>query len=118
MDVEITYHMPTGNGWSLSADTKTGGKRVGGGGTGSTNWRTAKIRIDDAFFGARDPKSGAKMSVDGFDLRLDAINTPIYLKSVKIVGYDPTNNVYWPRMLKSGVCGTSIKDFFHGRLLA
>ncbi len=100
VDVEITYHMPTGNGWSLSADTKTGGRRVGGGGSGTQGWRTDTIRVDDAFFGARDPKSGAKMSVDGFDLRLDAMNTPIYLKSVKIVGFDPKTNVDWKRMTK------------------
>jgi hypothetical protein len=101
VDVEVTYHMPGGNGWSLKADAREGGRQFGGGGGNTNNWRTEKIRLDGAFFGARDHKSTDKLAVDGFDLRLDAVNSSFFLKSIKITGYDPKENVDWARMLKT-----------------
>ncbi len=102
VDVEITYHQSAGPGLSLQADTKTGGRQVGNLRGGTTNWRTQTLRVDNAFFGARDPKSDQKMSVDGFDLRLDGQGDALFLKSIKITGYDPKENVDWARMLKTG----------------
>ena len=101
VDIEIVYHQPANAGWALKADTKDGGKTVGNGWGGTTNWRTAKIRLDGAFFGARDHKSGQPASVDGFDLRFDGTNDRVYLKSIKITGSDPKVNVDWARMLKT-----------------
>ena len=109
VDIEITYHQPANAGWSLKADTKDGGKQIGNGWGNTTGWRTSKIRLDNAFFGARDPKSGQPASVDGFDLRFDGTNDRVYLRSIKITGSDPKTNVDWGRMLKTGAVETDMR---------
>lgn len=58
-----------------------------------------RARLDDAFFGARDYPD-KDLSTSGFDWRFDGMNADVWLKSIKITGYDPQENVIWPRLLR------------------
>ena len=108
VDVEIVYFSKADAGWTIKADTKAGATRVASGWGKAKAWKTAKFRIDDAFFGARSRGGDEKMSLDGFDLRMDANNEPLYLRSIVITGYDPTKNVDWGRLLKTNDIETDV----------
>jgi hypothetical protein len=100
VDIEITYHLPSAwTGPVVKADTRSGGRLVGQAPGRTGDFRTARFRVNDAFFGARDHKSTEQLPVDGFDLRIDGNNNGFYLRRVRIIGYDPKENVVWPRML-------------------
>lgn len=98
--VEVTYHLPTWAGVHVKADTKSGGREIGSGWGNTSNWQTVRINFDDAYFGGREHGSEGPLPVDGFDLRIDGANAGLYLRRVRIIGYDPKQNIAWDRMVK------------------
>lgn len=99
-DVEITYHQDADLPLNVLADTKSGGREIGSSYGKTSDWRVLRIPLEDAFFGARDHKSGNASGVDGFDLRINGYNVPLYVRRVRLIGYDPEHNVNWSRMLR------------------
>ena len=100
VDLEIVYYQEANAGVEVRADTARGGRRIDGGWGATDNWRTMKIRLDDAFFGARDYPEDKQFSTSGFDLRIDSADGDFWLKSVKIIGYNTSESVDWSRLLK------------------
>ncbi len=99
IDVEVTYHNPGLGSVRVKGDT-TDGARVIGSQYGITkDWRVLRFTLNDAFFGARIDEKDTKPELKGFDLRIDGINGPFYLKRVRLIGYNPTEDVLWSRML-------------------
>lgn len=99
VDIEIIYHLPGAASASVLADTQSGGRQIRSGRGNTKDWRTLLIRLDDAFFGSRDHQSDKPAPVDGFDLRVNSAS-PLYIRKIRIVGYDPKKNVRWDRMLQ------------------
>lgn len=100
VDVEIEYLLPAWAGIQVVADTATGSRQVAGGWQ-ATRWQTLRFRIDDAFFGARDfgsPESAH--ASDGFDLCIHGSTSDLFLRSIRIRGYDRTANPDFKRLLK------------------
>ena len=100
VDLEIVYYQEANAGVEVRADTARGGRRIDGGWGDTDNWRTMRIRLDDAFFGARDYPDDKQLSTSGFDLRIDSANEDFWLKSVKLIGYNTREDVNWGRLLK------------------
>ena len=101
IDVEITYHNPGLGSVRVKGDTTEGARLIGSQYGSTQEWRTLRFTLDDAFFGARIDAQDTKPALNGFDLRIDGINGPFYLKRVRLIGYDPKENVVWSRMLKT-----------------
>ncbi|MEM9882954.1 MAG: LamG-like jellyroll fold domain-containing protein [Planctomycetota bacterium] len=102
VDLEIEFALDTWGGMEVHGDTARGSSRIGMQWGASPNWKTARFRIDDAHFGARDHGSpGNRLSSDGYDLRLYAPNAPLIVRSVKVRGYPLTGgDLAWPRLVK------------------
>lgn len=101
VDVEVTYHNPGLGSVRIKGDATEGARLIGSQYGTTKEWRTLRFSLDDAFFGARVDAQDTKPALNGFDLRVDGINGPFYLKRVRLIGYDPKENVVWPRMLKA-----------------
>ncbi|MEM6459384.1 MAG: LamG domain-containing protein [Planctomycetota bacterium] len=102
VDLEIEFALDTWGGMEVHGDTARGSSRIGMQWGASPNWKTARFRINDAHFGARDHGSpGNRLSSDGYDLRLYAPNAPLIVRSVKVRGYPLTgDDLAWPRLVK------------------
>ncbi|AHF90471.1 hypothetical protein OPIT5_09930 [Opitutaceae bacterium TAV5] len=101
VDLEITFHSPGFGSVRVKADTAAGARLIGSVWGNTKEWKTLRIPLDDAFFGARTDPADTAPSVNGFDLRIDGVNGPLYLRRVRLVGYDPDKDVHWPRMIKT-----------------
>ncbi len=100
VDIEVVYMHEGNTEVTLVADTLTGSRVVGRAWGNKREWQTMKVRIDDAFFGARDHKNDPKtLPVDGYDLRLNAAAGDFFLKSVKVTPIDPNKVTDWSRFL-------------------
>ncbi len=100
-DLEIVYRLDTWGGVTVYADTTRGSTKVGSGWGGSGKWQTLRVRLDDAFFGARDHGSKPdSLRSDGYDIRIYGVNVPLQLRSVRLTGYRMTGDVDWSRLLK------------------
>lgn len=100
VDVEIEYMLPAWAGIDVQADTSAGSRQVGGGWQ-ATKWSKMSFRIDDAWFGRRDfgnPESARKS--DGYDIRINGSTSDLYIKSIKIKGYDRSSEPDFKRLLK------------------
>lgn len=100
VDIEITFHNPGFGSVRVKGDTTEGAQVIGSMWGNSKEWKTLRFPIDNAFFGARVDDKDTKPLLNGFDLRIDGINGPFYLKRVRLIGYNPTEDVLWSRMLK------------------
>ena len=100
VDIEVVYFQKANAGVEVRADTERGGRRIDGGWGDTDNWRTLRIRLDDAYFGARDYPDDKQLSTSGYDLRIDSANEDFWLKSVKIIGYNTKQEIDWSRLLK------------------
>ena len=58
------------------------------------------FKLDKAFFGARDKPDMKDPKTSGWDLRIDGVNSDLWIKSVVITGYDTRENINWERLLK------------------
>lgn len=101
VDLEITFHNPGYGSVRVKADTEGGPRQIGAQWGNTKEWRTMRVALDDAFFGGRAHDGDAKPLLNGFDLRIDGINGPFYLKRIRLIGYNPTENVVWSRMIKT-----------------
>ena len=99
VDVEVVYYLENNVQLDARADTNRGSRRVGGGGGKAKTWKTARYTLDDAFFGARSYPDD-ELGTSGFDLRINTTNGELWLKSVKIIGYNPAKDVDWNRLLQ------------------
>ena len=99
VDLEITYFQEADNNIAVRADTARGSVKLGYGKGNSKNWKTLKLRLDDAYFGARDYPA-QKLSTAGYDLRIDGANSDLWIKSVKITGYPTGEGADWSRLLQ------------------
>ncbi len=91
IDMYVTYHLPTWAGVLMEADTADGMRTVGNGWGDTKNWRTTKVRIDDARF------SSGK---DEWDLAIAGANTGFYIQRIRLISYDTERDIHWDRMLK------------------
>ncbi|MDA3798422.1 MAG: LamG domain-containing protein [Kiritimatiellae bacterium] len=100
VDVEIEYALPAWAGVQVMADTSMGSRQVGGGWQ-ATEWQTMRFRIDNAYFGRRDFGNPATARAsDGYDLRLNASTSDLYIKSIRVRGYDRSQDPDFKRLLK------------------
>lgn len=100
VDLEVTFHNPGQGSVRVKADTADGAQPVGSLWGNSKDWKTLRIPLDNAFFGHRVDPADSKPLLGEYDLRIDGINGPFYLKRVRLVGYNPDQDVLWSRMLK------------------
>ncbi len=97
VDVEVTYILRAWSGIDLMADLKDGSRRVGSAWMSQT-WKTERFRLDDAFFAARDNgNADSACPSDGYDLRLNGYSEDLFIKSIKVIGYDLDKDVNWQR---------------------
>ena len=94
VDVEVRYALDTWAGVEFKADTALGEQKVSSGWGGAPYLRTERFQIDNAHFGGG--------IADGYDLSVAGANAPLHVRSVRITGYNPTENVRWDRMLRIG----------------
>lgn len=100
IDMEVQFHNPGLGSVRVKADTAEGAEQVGALWGNSKDWKTLRLSLDDAYFGARTDPGDTVPKLDNFDLRIDGLNGPFHLRSVRLIGYDPDQNIHWPRMLK------------------
>lgn len=101
VEIEAICYLPKAGAISIRVDTATGARKVAEQYYQGKDWMTLRVRVDDAFFGARPDTGTDKLSLSGFDLRIDGSTGPFYVRSVRIAGYSTDSNVIWPKMLKS-----------------
>ncbi len=100
VDIEIQYMLETYAGVEIHASTAQGWTKIGSGwGDSKGRWRTARIRLDNAWFGPEKEGKGGQLD-GGWDLEITGANAPMIIRSVTITGYDPEKNVRWDRMLR------------------
>jgi hypothetical protein len=99
-DVEFTYYAPGLMGVEFKADTARGSQNIGNGRGRGTDVVTVKFPLQDAFFGGRKLPVEGKPALNGFDLLMSTHNGDLYLRSVRIIGFDRQNNVDWSHMLR------------------
>ena len=100
IDLEATCYVTKPGPIEIRADTSEGNKVVFSTWGSGKGWETYRVHLDNAFFGARPDTSAEHPSLEGFDLRMDTFTTPLYLRSLRLVGYDTEHDVVWSRMLK------------------
>ncbi len=100
VDIEVTYRLPAWSGTQLWADTAAGSKQVLSGWQ-SKHWKTIRTRIDNAHFGERDfGHSNKAARSDGYDLRFNGFTSDLWIRSIRIKGYDLDDDVDYRRLLK------------------
>ncbi len=104
VDLEVEYSLDTWGGITAYADRARGSGYAGMQWAGNPSWRTARFRLNDAYFGARDHGTpDNKLQSDGYDLRLYAPNAPLHVRAVRVKGYplegDPAS-LAWSRLIK------------------
>ena len=100
VDIEIVYAQPGFASVDVRADTANGGEKIASGWGASPEWKTLRIRLDNARFGQTKYADTKPPSTSGYDLRIDGANSDLWLKSIKITGYDPNENINWNRLLR------------------
>ncbi len=100
VDVEIVYTQEGYGGIDVRADTANSSEKIGSGWGASPQWKTIRMRLDNAFFGARPYPDDKPPTTSGYDLRVDGVNSDLWIKSVAITGYDPNENINWNRLLR------------------
>ncbi|MEM6332063.1 MAG: LamG-like jellyroll fold domain-containing protein [Planctomycetota bacterium] len=102
VDVEIEFLLDTWGGLVAMADTEAGSQRVVHQWGASPRWKTARFKLDNAYFGARDHGTpGNKLRSDGYDLRIYGPNVPLLIRSVKVRGYPlEGEDLAWDRLVK------------------
>lgn len=101
VDIEVEYRLEADAGVYLLADTQDGSKEVGRGWGRSKQWKTLRARVDNAHFGARQFGSAPKnLQTDGYDLRINATTSDLFIRRIKVTGYDLDHNVDYQRLLK------------------
>ena len=93
LDIEVTYMLNAWGAVHVVVDTDGEPREVAMlWGNSEDRWKTATVRLDDAELANG---IGGK-----YDLRLSGDNGPLLLKRVRVVGYDPKEDVRWDRLLK------------------
>ena len=100
VDIQIVYSQTANGPVQVRADNSSGDGWVGQSWGNSGAWQVMDFKLDNAFFGARDKPGMKAPSTSGWDLRIDGVNSDLWIKSIKIVGYDTKENINWPRLLK------------------
>ncbi|MEM1026907.1 MAG: LamG-like jellyroll fold domain-containing protein [Planctomycetota bacterium] len=104
VDIEIEFSLDTWGGIAAHADRADGSGYVGMEWGATPSWKTARFRLEDGYFGARDHNSpGNQLHSDGYDLRVFAPNAPLHVRAVRVRGYplegDP-KTLAWSRLIK------------------
>jgi hypothetical protein len=95
VDVEVQYALDTWAGVEFQADTADDGEdRVAGGWGGRAQLRTKRFSIDNARFD--------RGLAGSWDLSIAGANAPLHVRRVRVIGYDPREDVRWDRMLRIG----------------
>ncbi len=99
VDVEIVYRYEANAPVNVLADTADGAKQVSGGWGNNPAFQVIRFRLDNAYFGQRvpglkNPQPGDK----GYDIRLNAFNSDIAIRSIRIKGYDLADKPDWKRL--------------------
>ena len=100
VDVRVVYSQTANGPVQVRADNASGSGWVGQSWGNKGGWQVMNFRLDNAFFGARDKPDMKDPKTSGWDLRIDGVNSDLWLKSVEITGYDTKENIHWPRLLK------------------
>jgi hypothetical protein len=101
VEMEITAYLPRVGDVFVTADTPQGGRRVADQWLDGKDWKVLRFSFNDAFFGGRPDVAASNPPLQGFDFRIDAANCPLYLRSVKLIGYDTEHDVVWSKMLQA-----------------
>jgi hypothetical protein len=103
VDIEVEFSIPTRQSVRIICDTERGNQKVSDfWGSAASAWHKSVIHLDDAHFDGR---------TDGFDLRVDGYNDDLYIRSIRIKGYDRDVNPDYSRLLKIDST-TSDRDVF------
>ena len=93
LDIEVTYMLNAWGAVHVVVDTEGEPREVAMlWGNSEDRWKTATVRLNDAELANG---IGGK-----YDLRLSGDNGPLLLKRVRVVGYDPKQDVRWDRLLE------------------
>jgi hypothetical protein len=108
VDIEVVYKIESDVSVDLLIDGDNGSEQVATHYGGNKEFQTLTARVDGAFFGERQYGHGPHdMQVDGFDIRINAYRSDLYIRSIKIKGYDLDNQVDYQRLLKPDRIRTS-----------
>ncbi|MEM9881520.1 MAG: hypothetical protein AAF800_01210 [Planctomycetota bacterium] len=93
VDLEVTYMLDAWGSVRLVAATNDGPREIGTmWGDTKGRWKTGRVRLNNAAF---------DNAIEGrFDLRLAGDNGPLVVKRVRLLGYRPTEDVRWDRVLE------------------
>lgn len=93
IDIEVTYMLNAWGGVHVMVDTEDGPQEVANlWGDCRGKWKTQTVRLDNAHL---------SNAVEGsFSIKLSGDNGPLALRRVRVVGYDPKEDVRWDRMLQ------------------
>jgi hypothetical protein len=102
VEIEIVYLHTANTKVEVVADTATGSRVIGQGWGNNPDWQTLRIRLDDAYFGARRHGNppGALPS-DGYDLRINAFAGDFLVRSVTIRGISRSDVSDWSRFIST-----------------
>ena len=100
VDIRVVYSQTANGPVQVRADNASGDGWVGQSWGNSGGWQVMNFKLDNAFFGARDKPDMRDPKTSGWDLRIDGVNSDLWLKSVEIIGYDTKENINWARLLK------------------
>ncbi len=93
IDIEVTYMLNAWGGVQVIVATDEGPQEVASlWGDCRGQWKTATVRVDNARL--NDAIEGR------FDIKLAGANGPLKIKRIRVVGYDPKENVMWGRLLE------------------
>ncbi len=101
VDVEVEYRQTFDAPVELRADTATGSRKVGGGWGRNEGWQKFTVRIDDAYFGARQHgHKPSDMDTDGYDLRINSFGGDFAIRSIKVRAYDLDGKPDYKRVIR------------------
>ncbi len=100
-DVEVDFLQTFNSPVELKADTERGSPTIGGSWGNAPVWKTFRVSLDDAVFGARPHSSKqTDMNTDGFDLRLNSFGGDFVIGGVRLIGYDMDKDPDYRRLLR------------------
>lgn len=93
IDIEVTYMLNAWGGVHVVVATDEGPQKVENlWGACKGRWKTRRVRINNARL---------DNTIEGkYDIKLAGDNGPLMLKRIRVIGYDPKENVQWDRMLE------------------
>ena len=113
VDIEVVYKNHANAPVLVKADTARGPVEIGSSFGESNGLQTMKIRLDDAYFGARQTKSDPMAAnPDGCDIRITGFNRDLDIRSIRVRGYDLEMNPDFARLLKIASIETQPDDIF------